>query len=358
MKCLVCNIENSNGDVKLRNGVMACSACGSFYRNNVNHGTINFKCKTGFGMCFEDSELTRNAIVCSNGKVWRFACAKCRFDKCAKVGMKVGTRKFKRSFPDSPKTIIEQQQQQQQQQSIQQPNNLLNENNIKQCQDMIQVFESYREFCKLHAPGVKTVCQSREDVLKALKDNIETAAHIVSKLIKEVPGFKTLSLEERCAVFAPGMATFHLITMASGCGPALSEENARIFKQHLTNVPHGETGQLVEEVKQVLSTADLDTFELSFLAIFTFFNNPEIVKSVERQQLIENHQHLLNAYEFQKFEGQSEQIAHKINELFRISLAIEPVIKRYEILLERIRGTLGPSPIFEDFQRFKVGSSK
>ena len=85
--CLVCN---ASCDGRLRNGVVACQACKSFFLRSQTSAN-GLKCVTGIKNCFVGATGKRGV----DGRRLRFNCPQCRFRRCQEVGMK------------PPKTIVE-----------------------------------------------------------------------------------------------------------------------------------------------------------------------------------------------------------------------------------------------------------
>ena len=79
--CLVCN---SSCDGRLRNGIVACQACKSFFLRYQPSG-VGLKCAIGSNDC---PIATDNQCI-ADGRRFRFVCPKCRFQRCQNVGMKI-----------------------------------------------------------------------------------------------------------------------------------------------------------------------------------------------------------------------------------------------------------------------------
>ena len=271
-KCMVCNL--SNGDVQQRNLVAACSACGSFFRNNHEHGHLLI-CKTGLHNCFNDEVLNLNqskSIVCSNGKTWRFACSRCRFDKCVKVGMRVIRRNFKNrpslcqdrkaSVSDSLPSSVEL--------SIPLDDNHLFEIEMNSIVNNWQNW--FHEFTNA-APGYSRKCSSQGDVLKLFNDNVQSNAEQFSIFLKNTAEFSQLSSKEHCQSFTIGLGKLTLLNLALVDKPmAASEETIQIA----LGMPYlfiKEKQGWIKEIRSVFKSLNVNPAELAFVSYFLYFDN-------------------------------------------------------------------------------------
>ena len=85
--CLVCTATT---DGRLRNGVVACQACKSFFLRYFPNRE-GLKCEMGRNDC----PVATNPQYIADRRRFRFICPKCRFQRCQEVGMKppkTGTR--------------------------------------------------------------------------------------------------------------------------------------------------------------------------------------------------------------------------------------------------------------------------
>ena len=80
-----CHVCNHSTDGRLRNGIVACQACKSFFIMNIGK---DLHCKTGRFDCQVAIDI-KTSIVDSNGNVWRLSCTACRFNRCIQAGMKI-----------------------------------------------------------------------------------------------------------------------------------------------------------------------------------------------------------------------------------------------------------------------------
>ena len=85
--CQVCQFGT---DGRIRMGIIGCEACKSFFvlnRNKKPH------CRTGLYNCPVVVSDRKEALIGSNGSVWRLTCSGCRLKKCISVGMGQSHRK-------------------------------------------------------------------------------------------------------------------------------------------------------------------------------------------------------------------------------------------------------------------------
>ena len=207
-RCLVCGVVSSSGDVKIRNGINACSACGSFYRNNVFNNYSTLECKRGNSRCFDVKIDPQNSIVCSNGRIWRFACSKCRFDKCIKEGMKIGPSKAYKIASTSngtfPRPCLEKE--------IMFSDSINKESSLRSC---VTLFDSYRKLLDNDLPGHKVICNTPEDLQITVLSNIDCCAMNLIPSLKQLTGFNNLTLRERCIMYGPCLSRLNMLAMAS-----------------------------------------------------------------------------------------------------------------------------------------------
>ena len=226
INCKVCGVSSATSDVKWRNGAVVCSACVSFYRNNIDGGYLTFVCRTGDNNCFDNSEVADSAVVCSNGRVWRFACASCRFAKCAKIGLKFGgKRKCRSSSVSSPETTME----------LAIPNEF--DTKLKQ---VVGLLDQYKDYCQNESPGVTRKFTNIKEIVNIFRDNMQGSTNRFSILIKNAPGFKNIQLDERCAMFGPSLGRINMMTLALSDNPVgvhLNEENFQIVLKNCPQFP-------------------------------------------------------------------------------------------------------------------------
>ena len=263
MRCSVCKLQSSNGDVKIRNGVNSCSACGSFFRNNANSNNkakTSFICKTGQMNCFDDGKIIKeSAIICGNGRIWRFACAYCRFEKCLQVGMRVG--KYNKS-----KAIVAPMVQL----------DVGNEQYDGSIHNLVLTFEKYRR--SLHSmPGVTITCSDTKELVEMMKSNMMEVSKTFSSLLKDINGFKLVPMKERTIIFAFGMVRSTLLAMVTNgndTGTLLSKDNYNLICQAFPDIHYKEFKDVMSKAKYLLVNSQLDPFEISILFALLSFNIP------------------------------------------------------------------------------------
>ena len=273
--CMVCNV--SAPDVRSRNMAVACSACGSFFRNNHEHLLI---CKTGLHNCFNDEVLNLNqskSIVCSNGKTWRFACSRCRFDKCVKVGMRVIRRNFKNrpSLPDYDKM------------------NLCQANNWKGSTTSIgtsislddsHLFE--HELCTMvtnwqkwikeyinSAPGFSRKCSSSFEVLNMFNENTESNAKQFSIFLKNCTNFLELPGKEHCHLFTLGLGKLTLLNFALVDKPMFANEETIQIALDMPYLFIKEKRIWLKEIRSIVELLNITPVELVFVSYFLYLDN-------------------------------------------------------------------------------------
>ena len=281
-KCMVCNL--SNGDVQQRNLVAACSACGSFFRNNHEHGHLLI-CKTGLHNCFNDEVLNFNqskSIVCSNGKTWRFACSRCRFDKCVKVGMRVVRRNFKNR---RPKPEHEQVNECRTNNSDSLPSSTelsipLDDNHlfeIEMC-TMVTNWQNWVHEYTNATPGFSRKCSSAADVLKVYSDNVQSNVVQFSIFLKNSTNFSKVSQKEHCQLFTLGLGKLTLLNFALVDKPMAANEETIRIALGMPNLFINEKQGWVKEIRSVVKGLSVCPIELAFVSYLLYLKNSGKIK--------------------------------------------------------------------------------
>ena len=178
--CLVCT---ASCDGRLRNGVVACQACKSFFLRSQPSG-VGLKCLTNLNNCSAVANLKYTA----DGRRLRFSCPKCRFRRCQEVGMK------------PPKTNIDQSNDFQ---------CLLPKVSSATCtketlNSLIQVFMDINSATAITIPGLVhdwNPQSSSQEVAQCFISNSDQASRLFSNFLKANPIYKRLTMADRCSTF-------------------------------------------------------------------------------------------------------------------------------------------------------------
>ena len=180
--CLVCS---ASCDGRLRNGVVACQACKSFYLRSQPSG-VGLKCETGLNNCSPSS----NHLECTaDGRRFRFICPKCRFRRCQEVGMKPPkTNCEKRKTKDF--SIV--------------PKIATGTNTKETLSFLIQVFMNINSAISNAVPGVVQEwrpCGSEREMTQTFIANADHVSRLFANFLKVNPLYKRLTMADRCSTF-------------------------------------------------------------------------------------------------------------------------------------------------------------
>ena len=273
--CKVCELPRN--DVGRRNAAQVCTACNSFFTDTIDNERFNdLKCKQGDNRCLINGTSLTKAIVCSNGRTWRFSCKKCRFDKCLAVGMK----RIKRANAELElqEMIVSQNQ----------TLSLTSRVPIGEEPFLISIdrkFQSMRlDFMKV-APLIHLKSIKKDDFYEIFLRNCVVWGRHLCSLLKQWPGFKSLAITERCAIYplaAAAMNSLHLATHSSPFGNC-SLENMKIMAEKAPILQHPFSDDIYgpAHFRSQIIASHLDAQEQSFIAYLLYFGNEgKVSKSI------------------------------------------------------------------------------
>ena len=297
--CAICGI--ASGDVSLRNEAMVCSACGSFFRKTTfakGNGAVSLRCKNGDNKCFAEVEGANATVV--HGKIWRFACPRCRYDKCLRIGMKATRRNLKRFNNSSPPTTTTTTS------TISSPTSLSSCQIIDQpiatkeakfnmedrITDLVVSFNDLKLEMRT-MPGFRRNCRSTDDAIDLFLDNIDSGAQISNRFIRKMPWLFELNMEERCALFTAGLARIMLLNFATMNKPvsmALADEQSVTIASEVPYLCLKEKALMTMEIRKMIDMYQINLFELAILGHQLFFDNSgESILTI----IFSGHSHLL-----------------------------------------------------------------
>ena len=265
--CNVCELPRN--DVARRNAAQVCTACNSFFTDTIDNEKFNdLKCKQGDNRCLTNGASLTTVIVCSNGRTWRFSCKKCRFDKCLAVGMKrirrTRTEQELKEMIVSHVPIGEE------------------EPFLISIDRKFQLMR--RDFMKV-APLIHLKSIKKDDFYEIFLRNCVVWGRHLCSLLKQWPGFKSLAISERCAIYplaAAAMNSLHLATHNSPFGNC-SLENMKIMAEKAPILQHPFSDDIYgpAHFRNQVMASHLDTQEQAFIAYLLYFGNEgKINKSV------------------------------------------------------------------------------
>ena len=192
LKCRICCKQT---DGHLRNGVVACKACKSFFLIHSKDNEI-LVCKTGLNNCDVEIGDGANSIISSNGCVWRFACGKCRFAKCISIGMR-------RKQPKTPSNLKQLTVYNGSSPGIDTTQPSSNVQDIKLDKDIETMILSFSEICgdfKNKFPSGKVFIDSAE-MIATVNEMYTFGIQKVVQFIKTLPSYGDISLTDRMSIF-------------------------------------------------------------------------------------------------------------------------------------------------------------
>ena len=184
--CLVCN---ASCDGRLRNGIVACQACKSFFLRNLPSG-VGLKCSTGYNNCFPSSNSIESA---TDGRRFRFICPKCRFRLCQEFGMNPP-----KTYPPKSETN-----------EATDDSSLMPKISVGSCtketlNSLIQVFMDINCATGTVLPGFIQEWNpqiSSQQVAQCFIDNSDHVSRLFANFLKINPLYKRLSMADRCSTF-------------------------------------------------------------------------------------------------------------------------------------------------------------
>ena len=189
MNGFFCKVCSASCDGRLRNGVVACPACKSFFlRTLQSHSTL--KCVSGFDNCPAVAIMKSAA----DGRRLRFICTKCRFIRCQQVGMNPPRSENSDSIGNG--NIGNQ---------IQLAPINPNDSNVKEMlNSLMNVFINTNQEAANTTPGVVVQMGpnvTNYDVAQCFLASSDHVAKLVANFLKANPLYKQVSMADRCSTF-------------------------------------------------------------------------------------------------------------------------------------------------------------
>ena len=191
--CLVCGHETER---VIRMGAMVCMACKIFYLRHYRRQD-GFVCENGDNLC----QVEKTERVTS-GKMWRFTCKKCRFEKCLNVGMR--KKKAMKSSLSS---------------AITEPSTILVPQNFEGNQmKFLKLSTAFNEMTNsvLFNKGRLVNVTSVVEVGQCVLESFSNVAKALNRFLRELPGFQELSLKQRCSCFHRGLGRVATVLFCTG----------------------------------------------------------------------------------------------------------------------------------------------
>ena len=187
--CLVCT---ASCDGKLRNGVVACQACKSFFLRYLPDGE-GLKCATSKNDC----SVATNTQSIADGRRFRFVCPKCRFRHCQEVGMK------------APKSNIIIKQQIMKGKSSSNNCSLLSQIAVgtstkETFNSLTKVFMDINNATASTIPGLVKEWKpqvSNGEVTQSFLNNADDVSRLFAFFLKNNPFYNQVTMADRCSMF-------------------------------------------------------------------------------------------------------------------------------------------------------------
>ena len=263
--CQVCELPRN--DIAWRNAAQVCTACNSFFKDTIDGENFNdLKCKQGDNKCLLKGAMNETAIVCGNGRVWRFTCKKCRFDKCLAVGMKRLRRVKKRKQTKSEMAADKQLS----------PVNVVPTGEEPFLSTITNQFQTMRRDFLKAAPLVNQNDIKQEEFCEMFLKNCVAWGLHVCNLVKQLPGFKSLTIAERCAIYpmaTSAINSLHLATHSSPFGNC-SLQNIQLIAEKVPVLLHPFRDNYgPAQFRAQIMASHLDAQEQAFIAYLLYFGN-------------------------------------------------------------------------------------
>ena len=287
--CLVCTVPC---DGRIRNGIIACQACKSFYLRYSSSPEIvtNLKCETGEDNCHIDEQLP----TVSDGRRLRFFCKKCRFYKCKAVGMRNlhSQRETKGKEKEKPVAIPQQLSSTVAPVTLAPVVSLHVDKSVAE-QILKGIFTSFQNIGNNYdqTPGVVYELgpgSSERDIVSCFLSGGDCGSQIAAFFVKNNPLYKAISLHDRCATFfrgstrlkrlfsrSPGMLNDNNCQLISYLVPEIKVDlNSFFSKFHFFLIKFNIAQNLRNcciENGQILQQFQFNFYEYAYLASFLFF---------------------------------------------------------------------------------------
>ena len=183
--CLVCTATT---DGRLRNGVVACQACKSFFlRYFPNRDGL--KCEMGRNDC----PVATNPQYVADRRRFRFICPKCRFQRCQEVGMKppkTGTRQKMLECQSGRVSLL--------------PQITVEAKTKETLNTLMKMFMDISRTTASTSPGLVQEWNSQESygqVVQSFLNNSDHVSRLFIGFLKVSPFYKKLTMADRCSTF-------------------------------------------------------------------------------------------------------------------------------------------------------------
>ena len=200
--CVVCSNKT---DGFIRNGVVACPACKSFFTVNKSDPQ-SLNCKGGNNDCKigKDSK-TVSSFVSGNGAFFRQLCRKCRFTKCLAVGMKLNTKRSSSCNGPIDHVVMDKQL-------------FMLETQVNGiCNGAVKFHQVMNKLDASREPCYFT----QQEIAQVALKNFETGSKALIEFVKNLPNYKdAVPLQDRIIMFPVGMSSIILISNATLDEPA------------------------------------------------------------------------------------------------------------------------------------------
>ena len=206
----ICQVCLASCDGRIRNGIVACQACKSFFLRCLStaKNELNLKCVTGLGNCISDDELP----MASDGRRLRFFCKKCRYLKCKAVGMRgiqVRNSTDTSNGQNSPQSIEGEDQPTASSSILMPVNHLEIDKTIKAEQMLHGLVSCFRliENSYERAPGLVWQLgenRSESNIISCFLTGGDYTSKVAASFVKNNPFYKPISLHDRCVTFFRG----------------------------------------------------------------------------------------------------------------------------------------------------------